>query len=291
MIDKPGVYEISNEEYHKDPCIEPSLSRGTLVDLLYKSPAHAFANHPRFTPQKPDNDKKYDIGQSAHGLFLEGIDKCVVVDADDWRTKAAKEQRDAAYAEGKTPLLAKQYDEVVEMVKTATWALANSELHLQISWGTSEHSIFWNEGNTWLRIRPDWFNAGSMERQLPAIILDYKTSESANPEAFCRKAISLGYDIQEAFYKRGFRAIYGVEPMFIFMVQEITAPYLCSFISLDPQFQDEARKKVERGINLWKYCIQTNDWFGYPTRVCHVEMPAWAMNWGSTANYIDAEVI
>jgi hypothetical protein len=287
MIDKPGVYNITNEEYHSDPCTVPSLSRGTLVDLLYKSPAHAFANHPRFTPQKPDNDKKYDIGQSAHGLFLEGIDKCVVVHADDWRTKAAKEQRDAAYAEGKTPLLAKQYDEVVEMVREAKASLATSEIGIQIDDedGKSEQSIFWIEGNIWLRVRPDWNQVS------PAMIIDYKTSESANPEAFCRKAISLGYDIQEALYKRGFRAIYGIEPRFVFMVQEITKPYLCSFISLDPQFQDEARKKVERGINLWKYCIQTNDWFGYPTRVCHVEMPAWAMNWESTANYIDAEVI
>jgi hypothetical protein len=287
MIDKPGVYEISNEEYHKDPCIEPSLSRGTLRDLLYKSPAHAFANHPRFTKQEPDNDKKYDIGQACHSLFLEGLDKCVVVYENDWRKKEAKDQRDEAYSDGKVPLLYQQYDEVKEIVHAAEKALLLSELNINIrTSGLAEQSIFWREDNTWFRIRPDWF----IIRETP-IILDYKTTTSANPEEFTRKIISMGYDLQDSFYRRGFKAQYNLEASFVLMVQETTKPYLCSFISLDPQFQDEARKKVERGINLWKYCIQTNDWFGYPTRVCHVEMPAWAMNWESTANYIDAEVI
>jgi hypothetical protein len=134
-IDKPGIYQISNEDYHADPCIVPSLSRGIIMDLLFKSPAHAYANHPRFTPQEPDNDTKYSIGSVAHPLFLEGINNCVVIDADDWRKKETKEQRDLAYKEGKTPLLKNQYEEVLEMVAVANTSLADSELQAKIADG------------------------------------------------------------------------------------------------------------------------------------------------------------
>ena len=284
MIDQPGAYQITNAQYHSDPCVVPSLSRGLMMDLLFKSPAHAFANHPRFTVQKPDNDKKYDIGQSAHSLFLEGIDKCVIVDADDWRKKEAKEQRDQAYQDGLIPLLKSQYEDVGQMVRAANTALYKSELRLKIKDGVSESSLFWKEGKTWFRIRTDW-----MKTQRP-IILDYKTSDSANPDDFGRKAISLGYDIQESLYRRGFEAIYGLEPTFVFMVQEIKKPYLCSFIALSPEFQYHGDNKVKEGIRLWRECIETGEWPGYPKRICHIDPPPWVGNWEIKAEVLEDSI-
>jgi hypothetical protein len=131
-----------------------------------------------------------------------------------------------------------------------------------------------------LRVRPDWTNYD--------FILDYKTSDSANPEDFGRKAISLGYDVQEALYLRGYEAHYHpCRPLsFIFMVQEVKKPYLCSFISLSPEFKDMGRKKVNQGISLWKHCMATGNWPGYPNRVCHIEAPAWAETWQMKATII-----
>lgn len=282
MIDKPGIYDITNEEYHSNCCIEPCLSRGTIMDLLFKSPAHAFNNHPAFTPQKEKNEAKFDIGSSAHSLFLEGVDKCVVIKADDWRKKETKEQRDEAYRNGLIPLLESQYEDVRCMVEVAEKALAESELQTSIAYGRSESSIFWKEDNVWFKVRTDW-----MEQVRP-IILDYKTSDSANPEDFGRKAVSLGYDVQDALYTRGFKAHFGdyIDPPFIFMVQEITKPYLCSFISLSPEFKYMGKQKVEAGIGLWKQCISTGKWPGYPNRIAYIEPPPWAAMWQMKATFI-----
>ena len=102
-----GIHNIPEEEYHADPCPEPSLSRSTVKALLTLSPAHVFHGNRRLNPDyvEPANESKFDIGNACHALLLEGEDIAEVVEADSWRTKAAKEKRDEIYAAGRTPLL------------------------------------------------------------------------------------------------------------------------------------------------------------------------------------------
>jgi hypothetical protein len=116
----PGLLEIDAATYHRDAIDDtrPSLSKSIIADLINKSPAHAREAHPRLNPNfSRDDDPKYDLGNVAHQLFLEGIDAVAVCPFDDWRTKAAKEAREAARADGRIPMLAAQYDECLAMVE------------------------------------------------------------------------------------------------------------------------------------------------------------------------------
>jgi len=276
MINTPGIYKISSEEYHADPAPEPSLSRSVIKDLIFRSAAHAWFNHPRLNPNyKPEEgEKKFDIGDAGHSLLLEGIDSVAVIEADDWRTKDAKEQRENARKNGLTPLLRHQYDSALEMVLRAERQIENCK-ELGITnlreEGKSELSYFWQEDGIWLKIRPDWISKDHK------IILDYKTtSTNVNPEDIARFIVSMAYDIQDALYTRGVRAIDGIDPKFIFMFQEIEEPYLCSFIGLPPDFMEMGKSKCDYGIFLWRECLSTNKWPGYPNRVCWVDRPEWA---------------
>jgi hypothetical protein len=108
--------------------------------------------------------------------------------------------------------------------------------------------------------------------------LDYKTTGmSAGPEDFTRNIISNGIDIQDAFYRRGVKKIEGTEPDFILMVQEIEAPYLCSFIRLDLQFQDMGEEKVKKGLHVWRNCMATGYWPAYSDNIYTVEPPGYAL--------------
>jgi hypothetical protein len=286
-IDKPGSYKISFDEYLADPCVEPSLTRGIARDLLFKSPLHAFANHPRLNPLHKEDEKedKFSIGQAAHSLFLEGINKMWVVNADDWRKKEAKEAKAEALKMGMIPLLAKQADAVREMVEIAINRLKKSELSGIFDGGDSELSYVWQEGGLWLRCRLDKINKGR------DLILDYKTSKaSVNPEDFLRIILSHNYDMQEAFYRRGVKAVEGTSPKFVFMAQEVEYPYACSFIALSPAFQAMADQKVIRAINLWEICMAKNDWPGYPQRVAWLELPPWATNWEMRATFLGEDL-
>lgn len=292
MLDT-GIHRIANEVYHADPCPAPSLSRSTIADLINRTPAHARYCHPRLNPGLVKEDSTtFDIGTAAHSLFLEGLDNCAVIDATDWRGKAAKESRDDARLVGKTPLLAHQYGKVKAMVEQAHIQLAASELAIKDlrKEGESELSYIWWEQGVYCRVRPDWIsNEKIVAGQKRKLILDYKTTgETADPSNFGKKAMSIGYDIQEAFYRRGVQAVEGGDaPQFIFMIQETYEPYLCSFVRLDPALQEIGNQKVDMGIHLWRICLEENDWPAYPSKVCCADTPEWAMaQWESRAAQI-----
>jgi hypothetical protein len=283
-----GSYELDNEDYHSDPCVIPSLSRGTIVTLLTRCPYQAWYEHPKLNPNwKPKPDKKvFDIGSFVHPLLLEGINKACVIDADDWRTKTAREQRDEARLLGKIPLLQKEYDEVLPMVEAAKRQLAESELGITDlrSEGDSERSYFWQENATFCRSRVDWIKKDK------SLVIDLKTSrQSVNPEYVQRKIINEGLDIQDAFYTRGVEVVDGILPLFVFMMIETTPPYLCSFVSLTPQFFHLGKQKVSHGIGLWEQCMSENRWPAYPKRICYVDMPGWADNWTFSATLVGSE--
>jgi hypothetical protein len=280
---KQGSYKLSFEEYLADPCPEPSLSRGTIIDLL-DCPQRAFFNHPRLNPQPPEEkeDGKFDIGKAAHDLLLEGGDKIFVVTGfDDWRKKEAQQVRLEARAAGKTPLLTKQYEQVVPMVETAKSAIGRCEelgiVNLQFQ-GDSELTYIWQESNgIWCRIRPDWIKKDR------SLMLDYKTTgTSVNPDYFSGHINKMGYGIQEVFYKRGVKAVeklaaYSPVPIFVIMAQETEPPYFCSFHGLDLQNEDMAEQKVRWAINKWKECITTGQWPGYSNQIHYAEPKPWEL--------------
>ena len=275
-----GVYNMPEEEYHSDPCPEPSLSRSTIRDLLFKSPAHVYHNSKRLNPdyEEPSTENKFNLGTAAHALLLEGEDIIEVCDFDSWRTKDSKIARDKAHSNGKTPMLPPEYQKTHAMVDAAIKQIAECE-ELQISNlqkdGKAEQSFIWKEDGIWMRVRTDWTSNDNK------LILDYKTTGMlAAPDKFARHAIDMGYDIQRALYPRGVEAVTGVLPQMVFVVQEDKAPYLCSFISLEPAFIEMGNQKVDAGKTIWKQCLSSGKWQGYPNQVCSVEPPNYAvMQW------------
>jgi hypothetical protein len=286
VISAPGIYDnIPAEVYHADPVIEPSLSSSIAKILCMDSPAHAYAAHPRFTPSVEDDAKlHFDVGTIAHALILEGSDVAHVMQArnkegeivTDYRTKAAKEERNRVRAAGKVPILQHQWEEVQAMTFATRERL---RIHKQaddaFTNGKPEQVIVWQDEGIWCRSRIDWLHDSHL------IIDDYKTTGiTANPETFTRSIFSNGYDIQAAFYLRGLRAVFpeilrGRDPIFRFIVQETFSPYALSVISLGPDVMSIAEKKVQFAIELWKRCTTTNQWPAWPSSICYAELPPW----------------
>lgn len=274
-ITAPGVYDIPAEVYHADPCFEPSLSSGIAKTLLGKSPAHAKLAHPRLNPDhQPENAERFDLGSAAHALMLGDPQQFEVIDADDWRTKAAKEARDAAREAGRIPLLARQWDEVCAMVAAGRMQLAahpeaNEAFNPDL--GASEQTLVWEEGGIWCRARLDWKpHAGN-------VFYDYKTTGgSADPAEWARTCFNVGTDIQAGFYRRGIAAVLGIENAhFRFVVQETSPPYALSVVELDPYACAIADRKADVAIRWWRWCMTTGHWPGFPARVAYIEMPPW----------------
>lgn len=279
-IAAPGLYKLSEAVYHGDPCPLPSLSAGGCETLLMKSAAHAYAEHPRLGNTSPfEESAAMDVGTVAHALLFEGIDKMAVIKFDDWRTNAAKAERDAARADGKIPVLEKQVEPIKAMVASArrAWTRNHDLFGYTLDDGVGEQSAFWSEdcisqdAKTWFRMRPDWL---SSDRK---IILDGKfTGTSAHPAAFQRQIENMAYDLRAAFYCRGVAALFDTECKYLFLVVEDKPPFEAAVIGLAPSYMALGEDKVQVAVSMWQEGLATGKWPGYGNRIFYVEAPAWA---------------
>ncbi len=272
----PGVHEISMADYLRDPCPVASLSSSVAVDLLQSSPRHVFFSHPKLGGNNPHDDSAAsDLGTTAHDLLLGGEGKICVLPFGDWRTNAAKEQRDEARTNGLTPILEKDFGRVRLMVSAAHTYLSESDLDGIFDRGKGEQTMIWKEGDAWCRARPDW-----MTDDNKTLVHFKSTQASAEPNSFIRGIFSrMGYDVASEFYERGLKTLFpdlrGIRS--VFLVQEQHRPYSCSLISLGSAYKEMARYKVERAIELWKRCMATNDWPTYPKQICYAEPTTWEL--------------
>lgn len=266
-----SIEALSAEQYHADPAEMPSLSSSIAHILLEQSPLHAWLAHPRLNPHyKPEQDSRFDLGSAAHMMLLERrSDRIVRVDADDWRTKAAKEARDAAQAAGKYAVLDRQYGDIVEMCDAARKFLASSELGDILDTGEPEQTLVWQDDGVFCRARPDLM---SRDRR---ILLDYKSTGSAAHDAFARQIGRMGYDLQAEFYSDGVQILAGARPAFVFLAQEITRPYACSLSGLSNTYQFIGQQKAKRALNLWRTCLIEDHWPSYDARIRYAEPKPW----------------
>lgn len=263
--------KITAAEYHADPAPAPSLSSSLVKVLLTESPRKAWYSHPKLNPAyREEHDDKFDIGTCAHAMLLENDpSRIVIVQADDWRTKVAKEARQAARDAGKTALLERHFDKVKVMVDAAQEFLKDCEIADEWTQGESEASAVHKDGGIYLRVRFD--------RVSPGCIMDYKTTDGAEPEAFSRRLISLGYHWQESFYRRVHRAITGNAVPFVFLAQSTEPPHECSLHGCEPTLQEISDAEVDGAIKTWRECIKTSKWPSYSKRVHWATPTTWQM--------------
>ena len=272
-----GCHKISSDAYHADPCPEPSMSRGTVIDLL-NVPAKAFYNHPRLNPQPKEekDESKFDPGSAWHDLLFEGGKKVyIVLGFDDWKKKDAQEARKAAREAGRIPLLEKQFVLASAMVESAVKQIRECEelgIKSLANEGKAEMTYIFNDGGTWERCLVDWIsNDGSL-------IIDGKSTKvSSEPGRFSRHISDMQYQIQYAWYRRVVQGVTGKWPKFAWIAQEEEPPYLCSFNSIDPMYADMAEQQVEYAVKLWRSCMESGKWPGYTNRICYAGVKPWAL--------------
>jgi len=290
-IDRPGLYRMSEASYHADTAPVPSLSRSIAQKLLLESPRHAFAAHPRLTKQDDDEEKNSrvrDIGSAAHVLLLGQTTEIAVLEYDDFKKKAAQEDRAAAQDRGAIPLLAKDHETAIGMFEMAKRELADNE-HAAIralATPVGDDQIFnevtaaWIDrcGDHWARARMDRISI-TTDR---ITVIDYKTTElSAAPTEVARAIFNNKYHFQDAFYRRGIRQLFPEidrhekKLTFLFIVQEQFKPFEITVTEVDAAGRVIGEKMVSDAFMLWRKCHAENWWPGYPKGTVRAEMPAY----------------
>lgn len=286
-LKEAGIYaDFKIGDYHKDPAPEPSLSSSIAKLLIYGSPLSAKIAHPRLNPDfKESDEKKFDIGSTAHEILFGRGRGLAVLPYEDWRTKAAKDARAKAIEKGLTPVKAADHDLATDMAEAA---IAQLRLIPECEGffdgkaiDNSEVVCLWSETDErtkqtiWMRSLMDRLHIGTDV----VTIWDLKTtSSSASPWTVGQHLISQRYDVQAAMYERAIMHLVtgsGGRIRMRFIVQENWYPYLLSVVELDAGAITIGQKKLSFAIDRWRRAIKENSWPAYPARIIRAAMPEW----------------
>ncbi|WP_052336710.1 PD-(D/E)XK nuclease-like domain-containing protein [Nocardioides alkalitolerans] len=274
VITTAGIYDgMSDDTYHSDPVPGGSLS-STGVRLLTppSTPAHY-----RWAIDNPKTSATFEHGHAAHALVLGTGPELVRIDADEWRTNAIKDEVAAVRERGAVPLKPAAYDAIHAMADRIREHPDAAQL-LTADGGLSEQSAFWRDPGTgvWCRARYDRLPPKVTEPGRRLVLADYKTTVDASTEAFVKSAASYGYHQQQEWYRAGLIACgYDPDPVFLFVAQEKTAPYLVNVIQLDHEAGVLARRQNARALGMFRDCQRSETWPGHPTSIDPAPLPGY----------------
>ena len=254
MITGPGIYpDIDEAVYHADTDLAPELGRSLSASgakTLLRNPARF--DWERAHPAPPRD--VFDLGTAAHTLILGAGAGVKSLDFDSWQTKAAREAREQARADGMIPLLEKDFRAVARMEAAVR---AHPLAAPILTDGEPEQSVYWIDEPTGVtcRARVDWLRTGH--------IVDLKTAADASPDGFARAAGSFGYHLSAAHYRAGIHAVTGEWLPFVLVVVEKEAPYSVSVHQFDDDFLDLGAARMRTALEIFADCESSGIWPAY----------------------------
>ncbi|MEU0078629.1 PD-(D/E)XK nuclease-like domain-containing protein [Micromonospora tulbaghiae] len=261
VITAPGVYDMTEEEYHAHPALSSSGARKLLppsCPAIFHYERENGAGHKR----------EFDLGHAAHRLVLGVGSELHVVDADNYRTDKAKADRDAAYARGEIPLLPHEFDTVQAMAAKLREHPRAGEVFAE--GGVAEQSLFWTDPETGVqcRARMDYFTNR---------IVDYKTTTNVSLDHIRKSVDSWGYYCQEDWYRTAAVELGLIEPdaPFLFVFQSKTAPYLVTVVELDEIDVRIGRDRNRLAREIFRDCTESGVWPTYSDDIERISLSAY----------------
>ena len=277
---EPGIYELSNHDYHAGP----GLSCSSFKEFL-RSPAH----YQHYLTEKRVPTPAMVVGTAIHTAILEP-DKFqdeVVVEPEFAPKKPSKTQREAkkpspetveaikfwddfqAKATGKTVISHDDYENVMGML---TGAMRCEPAVNLLKTGFPELSVYANDpehGFLW-KARPDWLTPAGA-------VVDVKKCQDASPKAFQRQIVNYRYHIQAALYLQVLTWATGKKhELFYFLAVEERPPHCAAAYQIDFRSVSYASLEIDKGRKRFAECLESNVWPGYSNKILPTGIPEWA---------------
>lgn len=275
LITAPGVYDIPADLYHSDPVAGGSLSSSGIKKLLAPGCPAIFKH---WREHGGEHKPAFDFGRAAHREVLGVGDDVVIIDADDYKSKAAREQRDEAYAAGLTPVLPHEDAQIKAMaIELRRHPMAAALLDPAA--GEPERTLVWQdpESGVWCRLMTDFLRRPVFGQRL--LVVDYKTAAEVDPESIQKAVANYCYYGQGAWYCEGVEAL-GMSSgaaAFILVFQRKTAPHLVTCVQLHPDDIGRGHDRNRKARDLYRHCVERDEWPGYADdRVLPIQLPTYA---------------
>lgn len=230
---------------------------------MRKSPAH-FKEGLEAPLEKT---KALILGSAFHCLVLEpdkfDSEYCVMPQNYDGRTAAGRVFKLAAEERNLQIITYEEYEMLTGM---ATSVLSDPYCQLLLS-GEKETSYYWTDEDTGVKVkcRPDC----RTDLKSCSVVVDLKSCENAQIDAFIRDIFKYGYDLQPPQYLTGVE-LYEKKPhKFVFIAVEKKPPYAVLVLDFDEVFNGEEKAlikgydKFREYLGLVAECRMTGVWYDY----------------------------
>lgn len=263
------------------------FNQSTANQLLSKSPRHAWEYRKRQAqpPQADDSHSRdREIGTVVHKLLLGSTTAFhVIAGFDDYRTKAAQQQRAACELAGITPILPPDLERChrsADAVREQLKEVFGIELD-----GVSEEQFYWTEDvpdpmNG--RVRASVLCKAKLDHVCGDMltVLDLKTGSDANPKGLMRRILDQGCHVQAASY---LSAVAHADPRtvgrsrFIDVFVETTGLVMVTPVAIEGSLLELGQRAWHRACLKWHECQEAGFWPGYVTEVIAPPAPEWAL--------------
>lgn len=255
---------MSDAAYHSRPELSSTEAR-----LLLQSPAKY--RWRKDNPPLIDDSPKFDIGKAVHAKVLGQGAEVVIVEAEDWRSKTARDARQEARDAGKAPLLTREFEAVNAMAESV---LAHPTARALLAQpGDTEVSVFADVDSVPVRARFDFLPDATDKR---TVAVDLKTCMDASKRGFESSVAKYEYAVQRAWYIDAYETVTGqTDTEMIFVAVEKEPPYLVAVHQLPVTWAERGHEMSIRARKTWAECTAAGDWPGYPEAVQVLDEPMW----------------
>lgn len=305
---EPTILEgVPARTYHADDFGDtPTLSRSIGHTLVTASPMHAAAEHPRLPGSvKAKASRILDAGSLHHAVILgEGEEELVVLPEkfQDFRTARAQEIRDEAWAAGKSPVIAEDYEEACRTAEILRPRIC--EAVGEILGEPYRHAVYWRDFGRELCCLWEerlYYRADDGAEPLHGIrcrarldlylsscglLADLKASTKgyvgkASMEKFCRQLDNEESSLlmQGASYQCGLEAVHpemAGRTSFAFIRFEVEPPYTVGAILLTQAHRQLGEDRWLSAVRGWARCLSSGQWPG-PEAMVAPPPQAWAV--------------
>ena len=244
---------MTEKEYRS----HPAISRSELFKISESPEKFKYC---REHPEEPT--PALIFGQLLHKVVLlpDMIwDDFIVAPNVDRRTRDGKEEYAAFLEEAKDKVVVTS--DMMTQALGMVSALSGNEFAKKLLDGEKEKEFFWTDDMTGedCKCRVDCM----IEIGNNLIVVDLKTTDCAETEAFTRAAIKYGYDLQSAMYCDGVEKNTGRKPLFVFIAIEKKPPYAVNIMQADDLFIRRGYDRFRELIGIYHDCKQTGNFYGY----------------------------
>lgn len=245
-------HPITRAEYDALPGINNSKLR-----WIQQSPEHFqyyCANPPSQTPAMI-------FGLYVDSLVFESDFPHVVSPYPDFKTKEAQAWRKAQ----PVPVITQDQKQRADALLEALYHSSAATEILGNGFGRVAYTS--SMDGTATKCLPDWI--------YPGVIIDLKITTDASFEAFQRKILDMGYDVQGAFYQRSVEQETQEPHRFGWIVVEDEAPHAVAVWIADAGILKRGASILDSRLTTYRQCMTSGVWPGYTRKPTEITLPAW----------------